>query len=155
WKSFALEAQGVEQRTAAALDLGGVAVDMLLVKPAIIEIALDGPMVGHGVAAVERNQRRFVVGGLRPGKDRAIVVGEQSDRRRSEPAEEIVCCGRDEMNLGIGALPAEIAVDARQPRWRLEAPAVVLEAFRREIEPPFPVAHPVLQGAADPTIGAA
>src|SRR5262249_37250532 len=31
WKSFAMEAQGVEQRTAAALDLGGVAVDMLLV----------------------------------------------------------------------------------------------------------------------------
>src|SRR5262249_54789268 len=61
WKSFALEAQGVEQRTAAALDLGGVAVDMRLVKPAIIEIALDGPMVGHGVAAVERDQRRFVV----------------------------------------------------------------------------------------------
>ena len=59
------------------------------------------------------------------------------------------------MNLGIGALPAEIAVEARQPRWRLEAPAVILEAFRREIESPFPVAHAVLQGAADPAVGAA
>src|SRR5262249_51943851 len=96
---------------------------MLLVKPAIIEIALDGPMVGHGVAAVERDQRRFVLGGLRPGKDRAIVVGEPVDRRRSNRAEEIVCCGRDEINLGIGALPAEIAVETRQPRWRLVAPA--------------------------------
>src|SRR5262249_59711723 len=41
WKSIVLEAQGVEQRirliAAAALDLGGVAVDMRLVKPAIIE----------------------------------------------------------------------------------------------------------------------
>src|SRR5262249_36255393 len=137
WKSIVLEAQGVEQRigliAAAALDLGGVAVDMLLVKSAIIEIALDGPMVSHGVAAVERDQRRFVVGGLRPGVNGAIVVGEQFDRRRSNHAEEIVCCGRDEMNLGIGTLPAEIAIEARQPRWRLEAPAVVLEAFRREI----------------------
>jgi hypothetical protein len=30
---------------AAAFDLGRVAVDMFLVKPAIIEIALDRPMV--------------------------------------------------------------------------------------------------------------
>src|SRR5262245_21122119 len=128
---------------------------MLLVKPAIIEIALDGPMVGHGVAAVERDQRRFVLGGLRPGENRAIVVGEQFDRRRSDHAEEIVCCGRDQMDLGIGALPAEIAVEARKPRWRLVAPAVVLEAFRGEIEPPFSVAHPVLQGPADAAVGAA
>src|SRR5215813_11027971 len=159
WKSIVLEAQGVEQRigpiAAAALDLGGVAVDMLLVEPAIIKIALHRPMVGHGVAAVERNQFRLVFGGLRPGVNRAIVVGEQFDWCRSDRAEEIVRCGRDEMNLGVGALPAEIPVEARQPRWRLEAPAVVLETFRREIEPPFPVAHAVLQGAADPTVGAA
>src|SRR5262252_6304694 len=128
---------------------------MLLVKPAIIEIALDGPMVGHGVAAVERDQRRFVLGGLRPGKDRAIVVGEQFDRRRSDHAEEIVCCGRDKMNLGISALPAEIAVETRQPRWRLVAPAIVLKAFRRQIKSPFPVAYTVLQGAADAAVGAA
>ena len=157
-KSIVLEAQGVEQRigpiAAAALDLGGVAVDMLLVKPAIIEIALDGPMVGHGVAAVERDQRPFVLGGLRPGVNRAIVVGEQFDRRRSDHAEVVVGCGRDQMDLGIGALPAEIAVEARKPRWRLVAPAVVLEAFRGEIEPPFSVAHPVLQGAADAAVGA-
>src|SRR5262249_50489270 len=78
-KSIVLEAQGVEQQigpiAAAALDFGGVAVDMLLVKPAIIEIALDGPMVRHGVAAIERDQRRLVLGGLRPGVNGAIVVG--------------------------------------------------------------------------------
>src|SRR5262249_52617144 len=117
WKSFVLEAQGVEQRigliSAAALDLGGVAVDMLLVKPAIIEVALDRPMVGHGVAAIERGQPRFVLGGLRRRVNGAIVVGEKFDRRRSDHAEEIVCGGRDEMNLGIGALPTEIAVVAR------------------------------------------
>src|SRR5262249_15949257 len=154
-----LQAQCVEQWTspiaAAALDLGRVAVDMLLVEPAIIEIALHRPMVSYRIAAVERNQLRLVFGGLRPGKGRAIVVGEQFDRRRSDHAEEIVCCGRDEMDLGIGALPAEIAVEARKPRWRLEAPAVVLEAFRRQIESPFPVAHAVLQGAADAAVGAA
>src|SRR5262249_28391710 len=93
----------------------------LLVKPAIIEIALDGPMVGHGVAAVQRDQRRFVLGGLRPGVNGAIVVGEQFDRRRSDHAEEIVCCRRDQMVLGIGAFPAEIAVEARKPRCRLVA----------------------------------
>src|ERR1700745_2864305 len=98
---------------------------MFLVKPTIIEIALDRPMVAHGVAAIERDQRRFVLRGLRPRVNGPIVVGEQFDRRRSDHAEEIVCCGRDEMNLGISALPAEIAVEARQPRWRLEAPAVV------------------------------
>jgi hypothetical protein len=158
-EAIVFEAQGIEQRigpiAAAALDLGRVAVDMFLVEPAIIEIALDRPMVGHGVAAVERNQFRLVFGGLRPGVDGAIVVGEQFDRCRSDHAEVVVGRRGDQMNLGIGALPAEIAVEARQPRWRLEAPAVVLEAFRREIEPPFPVAHPILQGAADPTVGAA
>jgi hypothetical protein len=59
------------------------------------------------------------------------------------------------MNLGVGALPAEIAIEARQPRWRLIAPAVILEAFRREIEPPFAVANAVLQRAADAAVGAA
>src|SRR5262249_8570263 len=43
---------------------------------------------------------------MRIGINRAIVVGEQFDRRRSDHAEEIVCCGRDQMDLGIGALPA-------------------------------------------------
>src|SRR5205823_4092638 len=127
---------------------------MRLVEPAIIKVTLHRPMVGHRVAAVERNQLRLVFGGLRPGVDGAIVVGEQFDRRWSDHAEEIVGCGGDEMNLGIGPLPAEIAVEARQPRWRLVAPAVILEAFGREIEPPFPVTYTVLQGAADPTIGA-
>src|SRR5262249_19672199 len=59
------------------------------------------------------------------------------------------------MNLGIGALPAEIAVETRQPRWRLVTPAVVLKAFRCQIEAPFPVTYTVLQGAADPAVGAA
>src|SRR6478672_5635295 len=126
---------------------------MLLVEPAIIEIALHRPMVGHGVAAVERNQFRLVFGGLRPSVNRTIVVGEQFERCRSDHAEEIVCCGRDEMNLGIGPLPAKIAVETRQPRWRLIAPAVVLKAFGCQIESPFPVAYTVLQGAADPTVG--
>src|SRR5262249_38543076 len=89
---------------------------MRLIEPAIIKIALHRPMVGHGVAAVERNQSRLVFGGLRPGVNRAIVVGEQLDRCRSNHAEVVVCCGRDEMNLGIGALPAEIAHHAAPPR---------------------------------------
>src|SRR5689334_12575694 len=109
---------------AAALDLGGVAVNMLLVEPAVIEVALHGPVIGHGVAAVQRNQFRLVFGGLRPSVNRAMVVGEQFDRCRPDHAEEIVCCGRDEMNLGIGPLPAEITVETGQPRWRLVAPAV-------------------------------
>ena len=159
WKAIVFEAKLVEQRigriAAAALDVGVVTVDVLLMEPAIIEVALHCPMVGHPVAAVEGNQLRLILGGLWPRVDGAIIVGEQFDRRRSDHAEEIVGCGGDEMNLGIGSLPAEIAVEARQPRWRLVAPAVILEAFRREIESPFPVAHAVLQRAADAAIGAA
>src|SRR5262245_27261083 len=101
---------------------------MRLIEPAIIKIALHCPMVGQGIAAVERNQLCLVLGGLRPGENGLIVVGEQLDRCRSNYAEVVVGGGGDEMNLGIGALPAEIAVEARQPRWRLVAPAVILEA---------------------------
>src|SRR5262249_42293989 len=58
WKSIVLEAQGVEQRigliAAAALDLGSVAVDVGLLKLAHIEIALDDPVVGDVIAAIER-----------------------------------------------------------------------------------------------------
>src|SRR5262249_45390894 len=128
---------------------------MRLIEPAIIKIALHRPMVGHGVAPIERNQFRLVFGGLRPGENRTIIVGEQVDRCRPDHAEVVVGGGRDQMYLGIGPLPAEIAVEPRQSRWRLVAPAVILEAFRREIEPPFPAAYTVLQGAADPTIGPA
>ena len=62
-EAVVFQAQCVEQRigrvAAAALDLGGIAVDMLLVEPTVIEIALHRPMVGHGVAAVEREQFRL------------------------------------------------------------------------------------------------
>src|SRR5262245_5544569 len=128
---------------------------MLLVKSAIIEIALDGPMVGDVIAAIEGKQFRLISRGLRPGEDRPVVVGEQFDRRGPDHPEVVVCRGRDQMNFGIGALPAEIAIETRQPRRRLVAPAVVLKAFRCQIQSPFPVTYTVLQGAADPTVGAA
>ena len=158
-KPVIVEAQGVEQRiariAAAALDVGGVAVDVGLLEPAVIEVALDRPMVGHRVAAVERKQLRLVLRRLRPGVDRAIVVVEQLDRRRPDDAEVVVGGRRDEMDLRIGPFPAEIAVEARNSRRRLVAPAVVLETFRGQIEAPFPVAYAVLQRAANPTVGAA
>src|SRR5262249_34456807 len=128
---------------------------MLLVRRAIIEIALDGQMVGDGVAAIERDQRRLVFGGLRPRVNGAIVVGEQFDRRGPDHPEVVVCRGRDQMNFGIGALPAEIAIETRQTRRRLVAPGGVLGAFRCQIPSPLPVTYTVLQGAADPTVGAA
>src|ERR1700756_5204419 len=59
------------------------------------------------------------------------------------------------MDLRVGALPAEVAIDARNPRRRLVAPAVVFEPLGGEIEAPFPIPDAVLQGAADATIGAA
>ena len=134
-ETIVFQAQRVEQRigrsAAAALDLGGIAVDMLLVEPAVIEIALHRPMVGHVVAAVEREQLRSVLCSLRPGEDRPVVVVEQLERRRPDHAEIVVGGRRDEVDLGVGALPAEIAIEAREPRRRLVAPAVVLEPLRR------------------------
>src|SRR5215813_12564558 len=59
------------------------------------------------------------------------------------------------MDLRVGALPAEIAVEARDPRRRLVAPAVIFEPLGGEVEAPFPIPDAVLQGAADAAVGAA
>ena len=47
-----------------------------------IDVALHRPVVGDGIAAVERDQPRLVAGGLRPGIDRAEVAVDEIDRRR-------------------------------------------------------------------------
>ena len=58
------------------------------------------------------------------------------------------------MDLGVRPPPAEIAVEARDPRRRLVAPSIVLESFRGKIESPLTAAHAVLHGAADTSVGA-
>jgi hypothetical protein len=93
-KSVVLQAQRIEQRigglAAAALDVGIVAVNMRLLELAQIEIALHRPMVAHGVAAVHRDELRRVLGGLRPGVDRPIIVVDELQRRRSDHTEIVV-----------------------------------------------------------------
>src|SRR5262249_22411425 len=149
WKSIVLQAQRVEQWTspiaATALELGAVAVDVGLLKLAHVEIALDDPVVGDVIAAVEGKELCLISRGLRPGEDRPVVVVEKLDRRRPDHAEEIVGSARDQMDLRVGALPAEIAVEAGDPRWRLVAPAIVFEPLGGEVEGPFPIPDAVLQ----------
>ena len=93
-KRVILQAQRIEQRigglTAAALDVGVVAVDVGLLELAVIEIALHRPMVAHGVAAVHRDELRLIFGGLRPGVDRAIIVIEKLERGRTDHTEIVV-----------------------------------------------------------------
>jgi hypothetical protein len=50
------------------------------------------------------------------------------------------------MDLRVGAFPAEIAIEAGDPRRRLIAPAVTLDPLRGKIEAPFPIPDTV--GAA-------
>src|SRR5262245_24568005 len=59
------------------------------------------------------------------------------------------------MDLGVGAFPAEIAVEAGDPRRRLVTPAVVLDPLRGKIEAPFSIPDAVLQPTANATVGAA
>ncbi len=128
---------------------------MSLVKLPQIKIALNGPVVGDGVAAIEGEELRLISRGLRPGEDRPVVVIEQFDRRRANHAEKIVGRARDQMDLRIGAFPADIAVEAGDPRRPLVTPAVILDPLRGKIEAPFPIPDAVLQPAANATVGAA
>src|SRR5262245_11008402 len=59
------------------------------------------------------------------------------------------------MDLRIGAFPAEIAVEAGNPRRRLVAPAVIFDALRSKVEAPFSIPNAVLQPTAEATVGAA
>ena len=111
-------------------------------------------MVAHGIPAVHREELGLVLGGLRPGVDRTIVVAEQIDRGGPDHAEIVVGDRRDEVDLGVSTSPAQIAVKAREPRGRLVAPAVILEALGGEIETPFAAAHAILHGAANTSVGA-
>src|SRR2546430_4269399 len=128
---------------------------MSLLKLAQIEIALNGPMVGDGVAAIKGKELSLIFRGLRPGEDRPVIVVEEFDGRRPDHAEEMVGGAGDEMDLRVGAFPAEIAVKAGDPRRRLVAPAVVLESLAGDIERPFPIPDAILQPATDAAVGAA
>ena len=94
--------------------------------------------------AIESHELRLVLRGLWPGEDRPIVIVEQLDRRRPDRAEEIVGRARDQMDLRVGILPTEIAIEAGDARRGLVAPAIVFKALRGEIEAPFPVPDAVL-----------
>src|SRR5262249_47430436 len=59
------------------------------------------------------------------------------------------------MDLRIGAFPAEIAVEARDPRRRLHTPPVFLHTLRGKIPPPSSIPDAVLQPTAEATVGAA
>jgi len=59
------------------------------------------------------------------------------------------------MDLGVGAFPAEIAIEAGDPRRRLVTPAVILDTLRGKIEAPFSIPDAVLQPTANATVGAA
>src|SRR6266550_1559197 len=58
---------------------------------------------------------------------------------RNDHAEEIVGLARDQMDLRVGALPTEIAVEAGDTRRRLVTPALILELLRGKIERPSPI----------------
>src|SRR5262249_6385177 len=102
---------------AAALDLGAVAVDVGLLKLAHIEIALDDPVVGDVIAAIEGKELRLICRSLRPGEDRPVVVVEKLDWCRPYHAGKIVGGAGDLMDPGVDAVPSEVAVGARDPRW--------------------------------------
>ena len=146
---------GLAGHAAAALDVGIVAVDVRLLEVPRVDIALHRPMVGDRVPAIQGEQLCLVLGGLRPSVDRLIVSTEELDRRRPDHAEIVVGRRRDQMNFRIGAPPAEVAVEAAQPRRRLVAPAIVLQALARQIERPFALPDAVLQRPADAAIGTA
>src|SRR5919204_1032414 len=59
------------------------------------------------------------------------------------------------MDLRVGTFPAEIAVEAGDPRRGLVAPAVVFESLAGDIERPFATPDAVLQPTANATVGAA
>ncbi len=58
------------------------------------------------------------------------------------------------MDLGVSPPPTKIAVEAPDPRRRLVAPSIVLEALGGKIETPFATAHAILHGAANAPVGA-
>ena len=158
-KTVIVEAKRVEQRVgrvaAAALHIRVVAVDMLLAELAGIDVALHRPGIGDGELAVEREQAHLVPGGLRPGVDRAVVAIEQLHRRRPDHAEGVAGGGGDQMDFRPLALPAEIGIDAGKLGRRLEAPAVVAQPLRREVEREIALLHAVLHSAAGAAEGAA
>src|SRR5262249_56446016 len=104
---------------------------------------------------IKSEELRLVSRGLRPGEDRPVVVVEKLDRRRPDHAEKIVGRARYQMDLRIGALPAEIAVEAGNARRRLVAPAVIFHTLPGKLEAPFPVPDAVLQPTANAAVGAA
>ena len=152
-KPVVLQAQMIDElragAVAAALDLRRVAVDMLLLEVADVEIPQHRPGVAQGVFAAQPGEAQFVVGGLRGGKERAVVQPQQLDRgRRGNPERGR---GRDgeQMQLGSVALPAEIAVEADDVGRRFEAPAILVHPLRGNIDGGVAEPGAVLRVAAE------
>src|SRR3989442_15102971 len=92
---------------AAALYLRRVAVDVLLLEVADVEIPQQRPGVAQRVFAAQPGEAHFVVGGLRGGKERAVVQLQQLDRGRRGNPERGRGREGEQMQLGTVAFPAE------------------------------------------------
>src|SRR5215831_18828942 len=92
---------------------------------------------------------------LRISEDARPVLVEHLHGRRSSAVEGIISTGEGNMKFGLIAAGSEVGVHAPQRRWRVDAPAGIVDRIGREIAGQVADFAAGFDGCAHPTIGAA
>ena len=139
----------------AVLRFRNIAVNVLLIEPAIVADAREGER-GRGLRrAVERDHVRLVHGRLWRRERVAPGLVEELDGCGGGHADEVVGSRVVEMELGVVALGAKIGIHAPDHRFREIAEAVVVNALQRHEGGPASVVGAVCQRALVAAEGAA
>ena len=105
----------------------------MLPEPAVVGVRLEREGAG-GIPAGARGQKgQLVLRGLRNGVNACPVLVEHLERSCGSGAEVVGSAGECDVELGLLAAGAEIAVDATQLRRRIIAPAVVVDGIGGEV----------------------
>ena len=128
---------------------------MALPKAAIIEIGLERKGIGGLPAAATGQKSQLVLGRLRDRIDARPVLAEHLDRCRGGGAETVIRTGKGQVEFGLIALDAEVAVNAAQARRGILAPALIVDGVGCNIAGQVAILAASLHGGTNPTIRAA
>ncbi len=126
----------------AGPDVGGVAVDQMLMVMPVVDVAAQQDVVGRPVGRGQLKELRLVLDRLGKREDAGAVGLQQLDRRRAGGAQGAVGGRAGNMDGEVVPFPAQIEIALRDPAAIELAIAIVMDAPEGAVETDIADLHP-------------
>ena len=133
----------------AIVDVGGVAVDQMLLVVAIVAAGAEGDVAVQRIRSTQLDHLHLVVHRLRIGEHRLGVLGQHLDWSRTDRGDGVVRRRHRQVQAQRPVLIGQVAVGLAQGRRRLVAEAVVVQAADADIEAEVAEPRAILRIAVD------